>query len=43
MRALTGDDLPPLLEHEAARPPCQNALDTLENVIAVQVCCWGHL
>ncbi|KAK4328764.1 hypothetical protein Pmani_000854 [Petrolisthes manimaculis] len=40
VRALTGDDLPPLLEHEAARPPCQNACDTLQNVISVQSSHW---
>ncbi|KAK3853688.1 hypothetical protein Pcinc_039779 [Petrolisthes cinctipes] len=43
VRALTGDDLPPLLEHEAARPPCQNALDTLQNVITVQSSHWPVL
>lgn len=37
VRALTGEDLPPISEHELARPPCQSALETLQNVIAVQV------
>ncbi|XP_069940162.1 histone deacetylase 9 isoform X4 [Cherax quadricarinatus] len=38
VRTLTSDDPPPLSEHEMTRPPCQNAVETLQNVIAVQVC-----
>ena len=37
VRALTGEDPPPISEHELTRPPCQSALETLQNVIAVQV------
>lgn len=40
VRALTGEDLPPISEHELARPPCQSALETLQNVIAVQSGPW---
>lgn len=37
VRALTGEDPPPISEHELTRPPNPNALKTLQNVIAVQV------
>ncbi|MPC22842.1 Histone deacetylase 4 [Portunus trituberculatus] len=40
VRALTGEELPPISEHELARPPCQSALETLQNVIAVQSGPW---
>ncbi|XP_050714789.1 histone deacetylase 4-like isoform X9 [Eriocheir sinensis] len=40
VRALTGEDPPPISEHELTRPPCQNALKTLQNVIAVQSGPW---
>ncbi|XP_069990018.1 histone deacetylase 4 isoform X12 [Penaeus vannamei] len=40
VRTLTGDDPPPLSQHEMTRPPCQNAIETLQNVIAVQSGHW---
>ncbi|KAG7174703.1 histone deacetylase 4-like, partial [Homarus americanus] len=40
VRTLTSDDPPPLSEHEMTRPPCQNAIETLQNVIAVQSGHW---
>lgn len=40
VRALTGEDPPPISEHELTRPPCQSALETLQNVIAVQSGPW---
>ncbi|KAK7024265.1 Histone deacetylase 7 [Halocaridina rubra] len=40
MRVLTSDEAPPISEKELTRPPCQNAVDTLQNVIAVQSIHW---
>nr|XP_045592377.1 histone deacetylase 4-like isoform X2 [Procambarus clarkii] len=40
VKTLTSDDPPPLSEHEMTRPPCQNAVETLQNVIAVQSGHW---
>ncbi|KAB7506517.1 Histone deacetylase 4 [Armadillidium nasatum] len=38
VRALLGDEGTPVIsEHEAARRPCRNAIETLQNVIAYQV------
>ncbi|RXG51952.1 Histone deacetylase 4 [Armadillidium vulgare] len=38
VRALLGDEATPVIsEHEAARRPCRNAIETLQNVIAYQV------
>ncbi|XP_071518120.1 histone deacetylase 4 isoform X5 [Panulirus ornatus] len=40
VRTLTSDEPPPLSEHEMTRPPCQNAIETLQNVIGVQSGHW---
>ncbi|XP_064106353.1 histone deacetylase 4-like isoform X9 [Macrobrachium nipponense] len=40
VRALTSDEAPPISESEMSRPPCQSAVDTLQNVIAVQSIHW---
>lgn len=37
VRALLGDDPSPLREEELRRLPCQNAIDTLQKTIAIQV------
>lgn len=37
VRALLGDDPTPLREEELTRAPCQNAIDTLQKTIAIQV------
>lgn len=37
VRALLGDDPTPLREDELMREPCQNAVDTLQKTIAIQV------
>ena len=37
VRALLGDPLSPIVESELNRPPCQNAIDTLQKTIAIQV------
>lgn len=37
VRTLTSDEAPPISELEMTKPPCQNAVETLQNVIAVQV------
>lgn len=37
VRALLGDPLSPIAESELNRPPCQNAIDTLQKTIAIQV------
>jgi histone deacetylase 4/5 len=37
VRALLGDEPSPLLAEELRRPPCQNAVDTLQKTIAIQV------
>lgn len=38
VRALLNDDLAPIAELELARSPCENAIDTLQKTIAIQVC-----
>ncbi|XP_066967774.1 histone deacetylase 4 isoform X9 [Macrobrachium rosenbergii] len=40
VRTLTSDEAPPISESEMSRPPCQSAVDTLQNVIAVQSIHW---
>jgi histone deacetylase 4/5 len=37
VRALLGDEPSPLREEELRRLPCQNAIDTLQKTIAIQV------
>lgn len=37
VRALLGDDPSPISEEELNRPPNQNAIDTLQKTIAIQV------
>lgn len=37
VRALLGDTISPIAESELKRPPCQNAIDTLQKTIAIQV------
>lgn len=37
VRALLGDPLSAIAEGELNRPPCQNAIDTLQKTIAIQV------
>ncbi|XP_072745235.1 histone deacetylase 5 isoform X5 [Anoplolepis gracilipes] len=40
VRALLGDEPSPLREEELARIPCQNAIDTLQKTIAIQMSHW---
>ncbi|XP_037805790.1 histone deacetylase 4 isoform X1 [Lucilia sericata] len=40
VRALLGDPLSPIAESELNRPPCQNAIDTLQKTIAIQSQHW---
>ncbi|XP_076169291.1 histone deacetylase 4 isoform X4 [Ptiloglossa arizonensis] len=40
VRALLGDEPTQLREEELTRPPCQNAIDTLQKTIAVQMSHW---
>lgn len=40
VRALLGDDPSPLREEELRRLPCQNAIDTLQKTIAIQLPHW---
>ncbi|XP_033221341.1 histone deacetylase 4 isoform X4 [Belonocnema kinseyi] len=40
VRALLGDDPTPLREEELTRAPCQNAIDTLQKTIAIQMSHW---
>ncbi|XP_053983205.1 histone deacetylase 4 isoform X2 [Hylaeus anthracinus] len=40
VRALLGDEPSQLREEELTRPPCQNAIDTLQKTIAVQMSHW---
>ncbi|KAM7350681.1 histone deacetylase 4 isoform 2-T7 [Cochliomyia hominivorax] len=40
VRALLGDNLSPIAESELNRPPCQNAIDTLQKTIAIQSQHW---
>lgn len=37
VRALLGDDLAPIRPEELARRPCQNAIDSLQKIITIQV------
>ena len=37
LRALLGDEPTPIREEELTRTPCQNAIDTLQKTIAIQV------
>lgn len=37
VRALLGDEPAPISETELSRPPCQNAVETLQKTIAIQV------
>lgn len=40
VRALLGDEPSPLRDEELARIPCQNAIDTLQKTIAIQMSHW---
>ncbi|KAG8237537.1 hypothetical protein J437_LFUL017467, partial [Ladona fulva] len=40
VRALLGDEIATLSEEELRRPPCQNAVDTLQKTIAIQIPHW---
>ncbi|XP_046467928.1 histone deacetylase 4 isoform X6 [Neodiprion pinetum] len=40
VRALLGDEPTPLREEELTRAPCQNAIDTLQKTIAIQMSHW---
>ncbi|XP_066998225.2 histone deacetylase 4 isoform X3 [Anabrus simplex] len=40
VRALLGDEPSPIREEELRRPPCQNAIDTLQKTIAIQLSHW---
>ncbi|XP_055680986.1 histone deacetylase 4 isoform X5 [Lutzomyia longipalpis] len=40
VRALLGDDLNQIADTELARPPCQNAIETLQKTIAIQMSHW---
>ncbi|XP_012269340.1 histone deacetylase 4 isoform X13 [Athalia rosae] len=40
VRALLGDEVSPLREEELSRTPCQNAIDTLQKTIAIQMSHW---
>ncbi|XP_046390960.1 histone deacetylase 4 isoform X3 [Ischnura elegans] len=40
VRALLGDEIAPPREEELRRPPCQNAIDTLQKIIAIQTPHW---
>ncbi|XP_063233276.1 histone deacetylase 4 isoform X3 [Bacillus rossius redtenbacheri] len=40
VRALLGDEPGALREEELRRPPCQNAIDTLQKTVAIQLCHW---
>ncbi|XP_049860821.1 histone deacetylase 5 isoform X2 [Schistocerca gregaria] len=43
VRALLGDEPSPLSEDELQRSPCQNAVDTLQKTIAIQLSHWPCL
>jgi len=43
VRALLGDEPTPLREEELQRAPCQNAVDTLQKTIAIQLAHWPCL
>ncbi|XP_063975199.1 histone deacetylase 4 isoform X7 [Diachasmimorpha longicaudata] len=40
VRALLGDEITPIKEEELTRVPCQNAVDTLQKTIAIQMSHW---
>ncbi|XP_055914527.1 histone deacetylase 4 isoform X6 [Eupeodes corollae] len=40
VRALLGDETAAIAETELSRPPCQNAVDTLQKTIAIQMSHW---
>ncbi|XP_011303801.1 histone deacetylase 4 isoform X6 [Fopius arisanus] len=40
VRALLGDETSPIKEEELTRVPCQNAVDTLQKTIAIQMSHW---
>lgn len=40
VRALLGDDLAPIADRELSRPPCPNAVETLQKTIAIQMTHW---
>ena len=40
VRALLGDEPAPLAESELSRPPCLNAVETLQKTIAIQMTHW---
>ncbi|XP_072162642.1 histone deacetylase 4 [Bemisia tabaci] len=43
VRALLGDKVTQIKEQELTRRPCQNAIDTLQKTIAIQLPHWPHL
>jgi histone deacetylase 4/5 len=40
VRALLGDEPAPITENELSRPPCENAVKTLQKTIAIQLTHW---
>ncbi|CAD7091315.1 unnamed protein product [Hermetia illucens] len=40
VKALLGDEPAAIVDSELARPPCQNAIDTLQKTIAIQMSHW---
>jgi len=38
VRALLGDDTAPIADTELSRLPCENAIETLQKTMAIQVC-----
>ncbi|KAG5681497.1 hypothetical protein PVAND_010924 [Polypedilum vanderplanki] len=40
VRALLGDEPAPICENELSRPPCANAIETLQKTIAIQLTHW---
>lgn len=42
VKALLLDEPAPISDEELSRPPCQNAIDTLQKTIAVQVSCYSR-
>lgn len=40
VRALLGDELTPITDRELSRPPCSNAIETLQKTIAIQMTHW---
>lgn len=43
VRALLGDDITPIIDEELTKVPCQNAIDTLQKTIAIQMSHWPCL